>query len=91
MVGQLVTNYSHILWEIVSLSEVRELSKTTRSGSNLLKLSEAAEAIACFEIVPIKTSNLDFHQVFSVFPRCLEREHSDKLYPLAGQTGYTGE
>ncbi|ETN96136.1 peptidase domain-containing ABC transporter [Zhouia amylolytica] len=31
--------------KLISLQEVRELSETTRVGSNLLKLSEAAEAI----------------------------------------------
>ncbi|GAB5473928.1 MAG: peptidase domain-containing ABC transporter [Maribacter sp.] len=31
--------------KLISLREVRELSETTRAGSNLLKLSEAAEAI----------------------------------------------
>ncbi|NHE57808.1 cysteine peptidase family C39 domain-containing protein [Cyclobacterium plantarum] len=31
--------------KLISLQEIRENSETTRSGSNLLKLSEAAEAI----------------------------------------------
>lgn len=31
--------------KLISLQEIRSLSETTRSGSNLLKLSEAAEAI----------------------------------------------
>ncbi|WP_163380453.1 cysteine peptidase family C39 domain-containing protein [Cyclobacterium sp. SYSU L10401] len=31
--------------KLISLQEIREYSETTRSGSNLLKLSEAAESI----------------------------------------------
>jgi len=31
--------------KLISLQEIRELSETTRIGSNLLKLSDAAESI----------------------------------------------
>jgi ATP-binding cassette subfamily B protein len=31
--------------KLISLKEIREISETTRSGSNLLKLSEAAESL----------------------------------------------
>lgn len=39
--------------KLISLQEIRELSETTRSGSNLLKLSDAAEAIG-FKSIGIK-------------------------------------
>lgn len=45
--------------KLISLQEIREYSETTRSGSNLLKLSEAAEAIG------LKTigAKLDFNRL----------------------------
>lgn len=42
--------------KLISLQEIRNLSETTRSGSNLLKLSDAAEAIG-FKTIGAK---LDF-------------------------------
>lgn len=39
--------------KLISLAEIRELSETTREGSNLLKLSDAAEAIG-FKSLGIK-------------------------------------
>lgn len=41
--------------KLISLKEIRELSETTRVGSNLLKLSEAAEAIG-FKSLALKTN-----------------------------------
>lgn len=41
--------------KLISLREIRELSETTRSGSNLLKLSDAAEAIG-FKSLGLKMS-----------------------------------
>ncbi|SNZ02049.1 peptidase domain-containing ABC transporter [Flagellimonas pacifica] len=45
--------------KLISLQEIRELSETTREGSNLLKLSDAAEAIG-FKSIGVK---LDFTQL----------------------------
>lgn len=45
--------------KLISLQEIRELSETTRSGSNLLKLSDAAEAIG-FKSIGVK---LDYQQL----------------------------
>ncbi len=39
--------------KLISLQEIRELSETTRAGSNLLKLSDAAEAIG-FKSIGVK-------------------------------------
>ncbi|WP_317130801.1 cysteine peptidase family C39 domain-containing protein [Algoriphagus aquimarinus] len=44
---------------LISLKEIRNLSETTRSGSNLLKLSDAAEAIG-FKTIGAK---LDFKRL----------------------------
>ncbi|MFS4455430.1 peptidase domain-containing ABC transporter [Maribacter sp. 2304DJ31-5] len=41
--------------KLISLKEIRELSETTREGSNLLKLSEAAEAVG-FKSLGFKTN-----------------------------------
>ncbi|MEE4197079.1 MAG: cysteine peptidase family C39 domain-containing protein, partial [Bacteroidales bacterium] len=45
--------------KLISLQEIREYSETTRSGSNLLKLSEAAESIG-FKTIGAK---LDFNRL----------------------------
>lgn len=45
--------------KLISLGEIRELSETTRVGSNLLKLSDAAETIG-FKSIGAK---LDYHQL----------------------------
>jgi len=45
--------------KLISLQEIRNLSETTRSGSNLLKLSDAAEAIG-FKTIGVK---LDFNRL----------------------------
>lgn len=45
--------------KLISLQEIREYSETTRSGSNLLKLSEAAESIG-FKTIG---SKLDFNRL----------------------------
>jgi len=45
--------------KLISLQEIRELSETTREGSNLLKLSDAAEAIG-FRSLGVK---IDYHQL----------------------------
>ncbi|MDN3686824.1 cysteine peptidase family C39 domain-containing protein [Cyclobacterium jeungdonense] len=45
--------------KLVSLQEIREYSETTRSGSNLLKLCEAAEAIG-FKTIGAR---LDFNRL----------------------------
>ncbi|MFC4873450.1 cysteine peptidase family C39 domain-containing protein [Negadavirga shengliensis] len=45
--------------KLISLHEIREFSETTRSGSNLLKLSEAAESIG-FKTIGAK---LDFNRL----------------------------
>ena len=45
--------------KLISLQEIRELSETTRIGSNLLKLSDAAEAIG-FKSLGVK---LDFEKL----------------------------
>lgn len=44
---------------LISLQEIRDLSETTRIGSNLLKLSDAAEAIG-FKSLGVK---LDFNKL----------------------------
>jgi ATP-binding cassette subfamily B protein len=45
--------------KLISLKEIRQLSETTRQGSSLLKLSDAAEAIG-FKSVGIK---VDFQKL----------------------------
>nr|WP_288935702.1 peptidase domain-containing ABC transporter [uncultured Allomuricauda sp.] len=45
--------------KLISLQEIRELSETTREGSNLLKLSDAAEAIG-FRSLGLK---INYHQL----------------------------
>ena len=45
--------------KLISLQEIRELSETTRIGSNLLKLSDAAEAIG-FRSLGVK---INYHQL----------------------------
>lgn len=45
--------------KLISLQEIRELSETTREGNNLLKLSDAAEAIG-FKSIGVK---IDFHKL----------------------------
>tara|TARA_R110002049_G_scaffold65035_1_gene170962 strand:+ start:92723 stop:94969 length:2247 start_codon:yes stop_codon:yes gene_type:complete len=45
--------------KLISLQEIRDLSETTRVGSNLLKLSDAAEAIG-FKSLGVK---IDFHKL----------------------------
>lgn len=45
--------------KLISLQEIRDLSETTRVGSNLLKLSEAAEAIG-FKSLGVK---IDYHKL----------------------------
>lgn len=45
--------------KLISLKEIRDFSETTRSGSNLLKLSEAAESIG-FKTIGAK---LNFHKL----------------------------
>lgn len=45
--------------KLISLQEIRELSETTREGSNLLKLSDAAEAIG-FRSLGVK---INYHQL----------------------------
>ncbi|MEP1488880.1 MAG: peptidase domain-containing ABC transporter [Algibacter sp.] len=45
--------------KLISLQEIRDLSETTRAGSNLLKLSDAAESIG-FKSLGIK---IDYHKL----------------------------
>ncbi len=45
--------------KLISLQDIRDLSETTRIGSNLLKLSDAAEAIG-FKSLGVK---IDFHKL----------------------------
>ena len=45
--------------KLISLQDIRDLSETTREGSNLLKLSDASEAIG-FKSLGVK---LDFHKL----------------------------
>jgi len=48
--------------KLMSLQEIRDLSGTTREGSNLLKLSDAAESIG-FKIIGVK---LDYNKLKEV-------------------------
>lgn len=52
---------------LISLAEIRELSETTRAGSNLMKLSDAAEAIG-FKSIGAK---LDYRQLEEVPLPCI--------------------
>jgi len=52
---------------LISLQEIRELSETTREGSNLLKLSDAAEAIG-FKSIGVK---IDYDQLKEVPLPCI--------------------
>ena len=53
--------------KLVSLQEIRELSETTREGSNLMKLSDAAEAIG-FKSIGVKIS---YEQLLKVTLPCI--------------------
>lgn len=48
--------------KLVSLQEIRELTETTRIGSNLLKLSEAAEILG-YRTLKVKLNYLDLKEV----------------------------
>ena len=47
--------------KLISLQEIRDLSETTRSGSSLLKISEAAEAIG-FKTIGVKLNFKKFQK-----------------------------
>ncbi|RIV68278.1 peptidase domain-containing ABC transporter [Flagellimonas aequoris] len=53
--------------KLISLQEIRELSETTRAGSNLLKLSDAAESIG-FKTLGVK---IDWNQLNEVPLPCI--------------------
>ncbi|MEE1963466.1 peptidase domain-containing ABC transporter [Allomuricauda taeanensis] len=53
--------------KLISLQEIREISETTREGSNLLKLSDAAEAIG-FKSIGVK---IDYDQLTEVPLPCI--------------------
>ena len=53
--------------KLISLQEIREISETTREGSNLLKLSDAAEAIG-FKSLGVK---IDYDQLKEVPLPCI--------------------
>src|SRR5690606_13944484 len=53
--------------KLISLQEIREISETTREGSNLLKLSDAAEAIG-FKSIGVK---IDYNQLKDVPLPCI--------------------
>lgn len=48
--------------KLISLQEIRELSETTRAGSNLLKISDAAEAMG-FKSLGVKINYQQFKEV----------------------------
>ncbi|WP_108422506.1 peptidase domain-containing ABC transporter [Flagellimonas amoyensis] len=53
--------------KLISLQEIREISETTREGSNLLKLSDAAEAVG-FKSIGVK---IDYDQLTEVPLPCI--------------------
>ena len=67
--------------KLISLQEIRNLSETTRSGSNLLKLSDAAEAIG-FKTIGAK---LDFKKLEEVPLPCIvhyDKQHFVVVYKI---------
>ncbi|OQD42715.1 ABC transporter ATP-binding protein [Croceivirga radicis] len=76
--------------KLISLQEIRELSETTRAGSNLLKLSDAAEAIG-FKTIGAK---LDFGQLEDVPLPCIvhwNKNHFVVVYAIKKDVVYISD
>ncbi|MEM8937939.1 MAG: peptidase domain-containing ABC transporter [Bacteroidota bacterium] len=76
--------------KLISLQEIRELSETTRQGSNLLKLSDAAEAIG-FKSIGAK---LDYHQLENAPLPCIvhwNRRHFVVVYKINKEVLYISD
>lgn len=76
--------------KLISLQEIRELSETTRSGSNLLKLSDAAEAIG-FKTIGAK---LDFRRLQEAHLPLIvhwDKSHFVVVYRIKGGTVYLSD
>lgn len=76
--------------KLISLQEIRSLSETTRSGSNLLKLSDAAEAIG-FKTIGAK---LDFKKLEEVPLPCIvhyDKQHFVVVYKIKAGIVYVSD
>ncbi|WP_437373365.1 peptidase domain-containing ABC transporter [Maribacter litoralis] len=76
--------------KLVSLQKIRELSETTRSGSNLLKLSDAAEAIG-FKSIGAK---LTYKQLEEVPLPCIvhwNKQHFVVVYKIKKGVVYVSD
>lgn len=76
--------------KLISLKEIRELSETTREGSNLLKLSDAAEAIG-FKTIGIK---INFEKLKETPLPCIvhwNNNHFIVVYKIKKNTIYVSD
>lgn len=76
--------------KLISLAEIRELSETTREGSNLMKLSDAAEAIG-FKSLGAK---IDYHQLLEAPLPCIahwNKSHFVVVYKITRNTIYISD
>lgn len=76
--------------KLISLAEIRELSETTRAGSNLLKLSDAAETIG-FKSIGVK---LDYRQLVDAPKPCVvhwNKSHFVVVYAIKKDTVYISD
>jgi ATP-binding cassette subfamily B protein len=61
--------------KLISLKEIREISETTREGSSLLKLSDAAEAMG-FKTICAKLSFENFIKSTSAYSEVVNKRES---------------
>lgn len=76
--------------KLISIQEIRELSETTREGSNLLKLSDAAESIG-FKSLGLK---LDYHQLKDAPLPCIvhwNKNHFAVVYKIKKDLVYISD
>ncbi|WP_299526757.1 peptidase domain-containing ABC transporter [Winogradskyella sp.] len=76
--------------KLISLQEIRELSETTRAGSNLLKLSDAAEAIG-FKSIGVK---LNFEKLKEAPLPCIvhwNNNHFVVVYKIKNDTVFISD
>ncbi len=76
--------------KLISLQEIRELAETTRTGSNLLKLSDAAESIG-FKTIGAK---LNFKKLEEVPLPCIvhyDKQHFVVVYKIKGGIVYVSD
>lgn len=76
--------------KLISLREIRELSETTRVGSNLLKLSEAAEALG-FKSLALKTNVIKLRKAPLPLVLHWDKRHFVVLYGIKNGTFYISD